>query len=47
MEIKKITKENFRKYGQILEGYDFAELLEEMKKTPAPTDDVIYVPSVE
>ena len=45
MEIKTITDPAFRKYGRILEGYDFTELLEELGKAPCP-DDVIYVPSV-
>ena len=39
MEIKVITEENFNKYGQILKGYDFTELLAEMEKLPMPTDD--------
>ena len=47
MEIKVITEENFNKYGQILKGYDFTELLAEMEKLPMPKDDVVYVPSVE
>ena len=47
MEIKNITEENFRKYGKILKGYDFEELLTIMEKMPMPTDDVVYVPSVE
>ena len=45
MEIKKITDPAFRKYGRIIQGIDFTELLEEMKKTPCP-EDVIYVASV-
>ena len=44
MEIKKITDPAFRKYGRIIEGIDFTELLEEMAKEPCP-DDVIYVAS--
>lgn len=44
MEIKKITDSAFRKYGKILTGIDFMELIEEMQKTPCP-DDVIYEPS--
>ena len=47
MEIKNITEENFRKDGKILKGYDFEELLTIMEKMPMPTDDVVYVPSVE
>ena len=47
MEIKNITEENFRKYGKILKGYDFEELLTIMEKMHMPTDDVVYFPSVE
>ena len=47
MEIKLITEENFNRYGKILKGYDFAELLTVMEKMPMPADDVVYVPSVE
>ena len=46
MKIQKVTDPPFRKYGQVLEGYDFTGLIKEMKHTPVP-EDVIYVPSVE
>ena len=46
MKIQKVTDPAFRKYGQVLEGYDFTSLIKEMKHTPVP-EDVIYVPSVE
>ena len=46
MKIQKVTDSAFRKYGQVLEGYDFTGLIKEMKHTPVP-EDVIYVPSVE
>ena len=46
MNIQKVTDPAFRKYGQVLEGYDFTGLIKEMKHTPVP-EDVIYVPSVE
>ena len=46
MKIQKVTDPAFRKYGQVLEGYDFTGLIKEMKHTPVP-GDVIYVPSVE
>ena len=46
MKIQKVTDPAFRKYGQVLEGYDFTGLIKEMKHTPVP-EDVIYVPSVE
>ena len=45
MEIKKITDPAFRRYGKILTGIDFTELVEEMQKTPCP-DNVIYEPSI-
>ena len=37
---------SFRKYGKVLEGYDFTALIREMKHTPVP-ENVIYVASVE
>ena len=46
MKIQKVTDPAFRKYGPVLEGYDFTGLIKEMKHTPVP-EDVIYVPSVE
>ena len=46
MKIQKVTDPAFRKYGQVLEGYDFTSLIKEMKHTPVP-EDVIHVPSVE
>ena len=46
MKIQKVRDPAFRKYGQVLEGYDFTGLIKEMKHTPVP-EDVIYVPSVE
>ena len=46
MKIQKVTDPAFRKYGQVLEGYDCTGLIKEMKHTPVP-EDVIYVPSVE
>ena len=46
MKIQKVTDPAFRKYGQVLEGYDFTGLIKEMKHTPVP-EDVSYVPSVE
>lgn len=46
MEIKKVTDDAFRAYGKVLDGYDFSELLEVMKDTPLPEDEVVYVPGV-
>lgn len=46
MKIQSVADASFRKYGKVLEGYDFSVLLKEMKHTPVP-DDVVYVPSAE
>lgn len=46
MQIKKVTDQAFRKYGRVLEGYDFTELIQAMEKAPLP-EDVIYEPSVD
>ena len=45
MEIKKITDEAFRKYGKVVQGYDFGPLMEALKKTP-DCDGVAYEPSI-
>ena len=45
MQIKPVTDPAFTAYGKIVTGYDCGELLNEMKKTPAP-ESVVYVPSV-
>lgn len=45
MEIQKITDASFRKYGKVVTGIDFGELLEKMGETPCP-QDVIYEPSI-
>lgn len=45
MEIQKITDASFRKYGKVVTGIDFGELLEKMGGTPCP-QDVIYEPSI-
>ena len=46
MNIQNVTDDSFRKYGKVLEGYDFTALIREMKHTPVP-ENVIYVASVE
>ncbi|WP_139904463.1 DUF4867 family protein [Clostridium thermarum] len=45
MVIKNVTDREFRKYGQVLKNYDFAEILEKMKSTPLP-EGVTYEPSI-
>ena len=46
MEIKKITDKTFRKYGRVVQGIDFSDLVEAIKReTPLP-DGVAYEPSI-
>lgn len=45
MKIYNVADPEFRKYGQVLAGYDFTEIIEKMQETPLP-DDVIYEPSI-
>ena len=44
MKIYDITDERFGKYGRIVEGYDFTEVIEELKRDRYP-EDVEYVAS--
>lgn len=43
MKILSITDEKFKKYGRVVKGIDFTELVKAMEKTPCPLD-VVYVP---
>ncbi len=46
MEIKKITDPAFRRYGRIVQGIDFSDLVEAIKReTPLP-EGVAYEPSI-
>lgn len=46
MIIHSIFDKEFKRYGQILENYDFSELIDVLNKTTdKPSDEVIYVPS--
>ncbi len=36
MEIKKITDAAFKKYGKVVEGIDFTEILQKLEKMPMP-----------
>lgn len=44
MKINTITSLEFKKYGKILEGFDWAPLVETLNQTPLP-QEVIYTPS--
>jgi len=45
MIIKKITNNEFKKYGHVLENYNCTELIDKMKTTPL-SNDVVYEPSI-
>ncbi len=45
MKISNVTDSNFKKYGKVVEGYDFTELINVMEDAPLPSD-VIYEPSI-
>ena len=46
MKIQNVHDAAFRKYGKIIDTVDCTALIAEMAKTPAPENDVVYVPSV-
>lgn len=46
MKIYQVTDKNFVKYGKVVTGIDFTELVDTMQNMPCP-DDVVYLPSVE
>lgn len=46
MKILEVTDPAFQKYGRIVSGIDFSELLAKMEETPVP-EDVVYEPSVD
>ena len=46
MKILPVTHQDFKQYGQVLEGYDVKELLSCIDAvTPMPEDGTVYVPS--
>lgn len=43
--IKSVNDKEFAQYGRVVKGIDFSRLLDKLKSTtPAPADEVIYVP---
>lgn len=45
MKIQSVFDDAFKKYGEVLEGYDFSELIEVLEKTTdCPADGTIYQP---
>lgn len=47
MKVYSVYDPEFRKYGQVLENYDFAELFDALDKTNAPEAGIEYVASVD
>lgn len=47
MKIQSIESENFKKYGKILNGYDFGELFDKLSKIYVPEIGITYSASVE
>lgn len=48
MKIESVHDKAFEAFGEIVEGYDFTELIQQLKDTTeVPDDDVLYVPSAE
>lgn len=46
MKVLSVNDPEFKKYGTVLDGYDFTGLIGAMEQSPVP-DDVIYEPSVD
>lgn len=46
MKIYSVMDPEFKRYGQVLEGYDTAELLEAMKAIPMPESGTAYEPGI-
>lgn len=48
MKIQAVTDEGFKKYGAVVGGYDFSELIGVLEReTEKPEDRTVYVPSCE
>ncbi len=45
VKILSVNDPEFRKYGRVIKGIDFSNIIKAMGDTPCP-DDVVYVPSV-
>lgn len=46
MKILKVTDKEFKEYGQVLDSYDFTELLDALKKLDIPDEGITYEASV-
>lgn len=46
MNVKSVFDHSFRKYGQVLEGYDFTELFQALSGFEVPEEGISYIASV-
>lgn len=46
MEIKSVYDSSFKKYGRVLEGYDFTELFDVLEGLKVPEEGILYIVSV-
>ena len=46
MKVYNIKDDNFSKYGNVLEGYDYSELFTQLEKKYIPDNTIIYCASV-
>lgn len=44
MVVKSINDPAFRKYGKVIKGIDFSNIIEKLKSTPCPDGATVYVP---
>ncbi len=47
MKLLSVYDKAFRKYGSVLQGYDWSDLFEELRRLPCQEEGVTYVASVE
>lgn len=47
MKIHAVTDEAYAAYGRVFEEFDVKALVEALKETDAPADEVVYFPSIE
>ncbi len=45
MKILSVYDKEFERYGKVIEGYDFSELIGVLEQADCPDDEVAYVPS--
>lgn len=46
MEIKKVSDQAFKKYGRIISGFDYSDIMSAMENSKKPDDGKLYIPSI-